>query len=119
MVSGFFVGGFVEFADEFFKTAAHFQIGDDIRVEVDFGEFLNELEEAVGFIELLNLLVEAEVVEESASFGGERLDVVEEVLGETFGVGKELGKVVLAGVVELLLRGAPQHFVDDGGVLAF
>ena len=44
---------------------------------------------------------------------------MEEVLGETVGVGQKFGEVVLAGVVELLLRGAAEHFIDDGGVLAF
>ena len=44
---------------------------------------------------------------------------MEQVLGEAFGVGQEFGEVVLARVVELLLRGAAEHFVDDGGVLAF
>jgi hypothetical protein len=32
-------------------------------MEVDFAEFLDQLEEAVRFIELLDLLVEAEIVE--------------------------------------------------------
>ena len=36
-----------------------------------------------------------------------------------FGVCQELGEVVLASVVELLLRRAAEHFIDDGGVLAF
>jgi len=44
---------------------------------------------------------------------------VEKVLGESFGVGEEFGEVVFAGVVELLFGGAAEHFIDDGGVLAF
>jgi len=119
VVSGFFVGGFVEFADEFLETAAHFEVGDDVGVEIDFREFLDEFEEAVGFVEFGNLLVEAEVIEEGAGFGREGLDVVEEVLGEAFGVGEEFGEIESAGVVELLFRGAAEHFIDDGRVLAF
>ena len=69
MVSGFFVGGFVEFADEFLEAAAHFEVGDSVWMEVDFGEFLDQLEEAVGFIELGDLLVEGEIVEEGPGFG--------------------------------------------------
>jgi len=119
VVSGFFVGGFVEFADEFLETAAHFEVGDDVGVEIDFREFLDEFEEAVGFVEFGNLLVEAEVIEEGAGFGRKGFDVVEQVLGEAFGVGEEFGEIESAGVVELLFRGAAEHFIDDGRVLAF
>jgi hypothetical protein len=88
-------------------------------VEIDFREFLDEFEEPVGFVELRNLLIEAEVVEEGARFGRKGLDVVEEVLGEAFGVSEEFGEVELAGVIELLLCGTPEHFIDERGVLAF
>ena len=118
MVSGFFVGGFVEFANELFEAAAHFEIGDNVGVEVDFGEFLDEFEQAVGFIEFLDLLVEGEVTKEGAGFGREGLDIVKQVLGQTFGIGQEFGEIVLAGVVELLPGGAAEHFIDDGRVLA-
>jgi hypothetical protein len=86
-------------------------------VQVDLGEFLDEFEEAVGFVELRNLLIEAEVVEEGTGFGREGLDVVEEVLGEAFGVGEESGEIELAGVIELLLRRASKHFIDERRVL--
>jgi len=43
---------------------------------------------------------------------------VEQVLREAFGVCQEFGEVVLASAVELLLRRAAEHFIDDGGVLA-
>ena len=43
---------------------------------------------------------------------------MEEVLGEAFGVGEEFAEVELAGVIELLLRGAAEHFIDERGVLA-
>ena len=43
---------------------------------------------------------------------------MQEVLGEAFGVGEEFAEVELAGVLELLLRGAAEHFIDERGVLA-
>jgi len=63
VVPGFLVGGFIEFPDQLFKGASHFEIGHLVGMEVDFAEFLDQLEEAVRFIELLDLLVEAEIVE--------------------------------------------------------
>ena len=50
--------------------------------------------------------------EEAAKIGGKPL-------GEAFRVGEEFGEVELAGVVELLLCGAPEHFIDERAVLAF
>ena len=73
MVSGLLVGGFVEFPDEFFEGASHFEVGDNVGVQVGFRELLNELEQAVGFIELLDLLVEAEVIEQFAGLGREAM----------------------------------------------
>ncbi|HXM42808.1 MAG TPA: hypothetical protein VN924_16265 [Bryobacteraceae bacterium] len=58
---------------------------DPIGMEVDFGEFLKQLEEAVSLVEFLDLLIEGEVFEERADFRGEAVDVVQQVLGEASG----------------------------------
>jgi len=74
-------------------------------VEVDFGEFLDELEEAVGFVELLNLLIEGEVAEEGA-VSGRRPGCSGAGSARGLRVCQEFGEVVLASAVELLLRRA-------------
>ena len=117
--SPYWILSIVELADKFLETAAHLQIGDDVGVKIDFREFVDEFEETVGLVDLRNLLIEAEVVEEGTGFGRKRFDVVEEVLGEPFGVGEEFGEVEPAGVIELLLRRASKHFIDERRVLTF
>ncbi len=109
VVSGFLVRRFVEFADKFFEAAPHFEVGNGVGVQVDLGELLDELEEAIRFIELLDLLIEPEVVEELAGFLGKGFRVMEKVLCETFGVVQEAAEVVLAGVIEGLSRGSAEH----------
>jgi hypothetical protein len=87
-------------------------------VKVDLAEFLNELEKAIGFVELLDLLIEGEVFEKGADFRGEAVNVVEQILREPVGVGLEALEIVLAGVVELVFGRALQHFVRVFGGLA-
>src|ERR1022692_1328163 len=102
------------------STSANFiQVGDAVGMEVDFGELLEQLEEAGGLIELLDLLVEGEVFEQRADLGRETVDVVEEVGRDVLGLPLEPFKVVLTGVVELLAGGLLEHLVDVAGALTF
>ena len=119
VVAGLFVGGLVEFPDQLFEGAAHGEVGDAVGMEVDFGEFLEQLEEAVGLVELLDLLVEGKVFEERADFGGKAVDVVQEVGRQVVGFAFEPFEIVLAGVVELLAGGFLEHLVEVAGALAF
>ena len=110
MVAGLFVGGFVELADKLFEDEAHLVVGDGFGMEVDGGELGNDEEEAVGFIELGDVIVEAEVFEDGADVGGEAADVFEEVGGDVVGVALEALEIELAGVVEALAGG----FAEEG-----
>ena len=85
-------------------------VGDGFGMEVDGGELGNDEEEAVGFIELGDVIVEAEVFEDGADVGGEAADVFEEVGGDVVGIALESFEIELAGVVEALAGG----FAEEG-----
>ena len=85
-------------------------VGDGFGMEVDGGELGNDEEEAVGFIELGDVIVEAEVFEDGADVGGETADVFEEVGGDVVGIALEAFEIELAGVVEALAGG----FAEEG-----
>lgn len=59
-------------------------------MQVGFREFLDELEETVGFVELLDLLIETEVLEQRAGLGREGVNVMKQILAEAFRVVEEL-----------------------------
>src|ERR1035438_4548984 len=83
-------------------------------VKIDGGEFGNDEEEAVGFIELGDLVVEAEGVEDGADVGGEAADVAEEVLGDVVGGAAELVEIEFGGVVEALAGGFAEGMSAGG-----
>ena len=85
-------------------------VGDGFGMEVDGGELGDDQEETVGFIELGDVIVEAEVIEDGADVGREAANVFEQVLGDVVGGALELLEVEAAGVVEALAGG----FAEEG-----
>jgi len=102
VVAGLFVGSFVELADEFFEDQAHLVVGNSIRVQVHGGELGNDQEQAVGVLQLGDVIFEAEVLENGAHVGRVAADVFEEVGSDVVGIALEAFEVQLAGVVETL-----------------
>src|SRR5690606_12650898 len=80
-------------------------------------EALDDEVEEVAPLELLDLVLEAEVFEDLAGLRGETLDVVDEIRPDLGGVGKEPLEIELRGVVEALLGDPPQHAVSYLGRL--
>lgn len=69
-------------------------------MQVDGGKLGDDQVEAVGFVQLLDVLGEAEVLDDLTGLGGERLDVVRQVLGDVVRIARKRAEVELARVVQ-------------------
>ncbi len=103
VVAGRLVGGLAELPDQLLEDVAHLDVAHRVGVQVDLGELLDHQVEAVGLVELLDLGLEAEVLDDLARARAEAGDVVLQVGRDVGGVVGELGEVEAAGVVEGLL----------------
>jgi hypothetical protein len=124
VVAGRFVGGFVEAPDQVFEHQTHGDVVDLARMQVDLGELGDHLIEAIGFFELLDLLVELEALEDLADVLGEAVDVISQMAADVVRVALELVEVELAVVVEaqrgavFILRQVVEDGVDIGDAFA-
>lgn len=100
MVAGFLVGRFVELADQFFEDIAHLDVGDGIGMQVDVAELGDDQIEAVGFVELCDLLLKTEMLDNVEGARGKTLDVIGQVGRDVIWVTLEFFKSVATGVVE-------------------
>ena len=100
VVAGGLVRGFIEPPDQVLEDQAHLVVRHRVGVQVDLGELADHQEQPVGFVQLGDLLLELEILEDLAGLGGERLDVVGQVLGDLVRVALQLLEIELAGVVE-------------------
>lgn len=95
----------------------HVRFIEKYRVEIDGGDFLDDFEEAVGFVELFDLLVELEFLDDFAGAGGEAGDVFGEVSDEFVGVAEEGLEGEAAGVVEIEFELPVDHLLDGVGII--
>ena len=118
MVAGGLVGRLAELPHELLEDGAHLDVADHVGVQVDLGELLDHQVEAVGLVKLLDLGLEAEVLDDLAGTLAEAGDVVLQVGGDVGGVVGELGKVEAAGVVKRLPGDVVEHRLDVGKLTA-
>ena len=109
VVAGRLVGRLAELPDQLLEDVAHLDVADRVGVQVDLGELLDHQVEPVGLVELLDLGLEAEVLDDLARPAREAVDVAGQVGGDVVGVALELVEVEPAGVVERL----PGDVVED------
>ena len=113
MVAGFLVGGFVELADQLFEDIAHLDVGDGIGMQVDVAEPGDNQIEAVGFVELCDLLLKTEMLKHVEGARRKTLDVIGQVGGDIIRVALEFFKSVAAGVVKRDAREVGQLGFED------
>ena len=92
MISGLLIGLLIEAPDEVFEDVAHRDVRDGVRVQVHGGDLLDDFKEPVGFLQLLDLFVELELLDDLPSTGGEPGHVVAEIGGELVGVAEKLSR---------------------------
>ena len=103
MVSGFFVGLFVEAHHQMLEQVAHLEVVDPVGVKIDIGHRLDDGEETVAGVELLDLIGQIETLEDEPRGRGKAVDVRYEVRRDVLGIAQQPGKGVGAGVVERML----------------
>ena len=112
VVAGRLVGGLGELAHQLLEDVAHLDVAHHVGVQVDLGELLDHQVEAVGLVELLDLGLEAEVLDDLARPRAEAGDVLLQVGRDVVGVVGELGEVEAAGVVEGLAGGVVEDRLE-------
>ncbi len=60
MVSSFFVGLFIETSHEVFKHVTHRNVRNRVRVQINGGDFFDDLKQPIGFFQLFNLFIECD-----------------------------------------------------------
>ena len=82
MIARFFVAGLVEASDQLLADIAHLAIGNKIRMQVDLTELGEDQIQAVGFVQLSDVLLKTEMVDDVPCPAGEALDVLCQVGGD-------------------------------------
>ena len=117
VISGLLVGLLVEAPDEVLEDVAHRDVRDGVRVQVHGGDLLDDFKEAVGLLQLLDLVVELELLDDLPRAGGEAGHEVAEIGRELVRVAEELLEGELAGVVEGQLELLVDDLLDGLGVI--
>ena len=100
MISSCLVSGFVEPPDQVLEHQPHFDVVNPIRVEINLAELGDDLVEAVGLLQFLDLFVELEALKDLADVFGESVDVIGEMPGDIIGIALQFGEVKLAVIVK-------------------
>ena len=102
VLPGVLVAGLGEFADDFFKDVAHFQIGNVVGMEVAFllREFLQDNVEDAFLVHTRDFGIEVEPLDDFAHVRRESLQVLAEVRRDVVGIIEQRLECVRARVVE-------------------
>ena len=107
----------VEPTDEVLEDVAHRDVGDGVRVQINCSDLLDDFKEAVGLLQLLNLVGEIELLDDLPRARGEAGDEFREVGRELVRVAEELVEGEVAGFVESQFVLPVDHLLDGRGVI--
>ena len=80
VLAGIFVGLFIEFSDEFFKDRPHRMVVHTVGVKVNRAELAYQLEKQALLVQQVDIIAEAEILDNIPHVFGEPVDVGDEVL---------------------------------------
>jgi hypothetical protein len=101
----------VELPDQLLEDRPHHGVRDPVRVQVNLGKLLHDLEKEPGVVELGDRVVEVELLDHLPHVRAERLDVRAEVVRDVLRVVHQPLKRVERRVVECVAGGLPEEVV--------